>query len=422
MTVTVPGDRIVTVPIEVEADRVELLDVPFRQEEPHRPQEWDRLRVAVLDAPPGGEAGFVDQSVVHGDTTALPERQDRREFVEDLVGTVEPSRDVLDPGRVVESGAHRFAERRVVRGRRHRPEQRPLVEHVFDRSRRLPRRRGSGRAPLGARTGQTGAMERIDDATDPRLSDYRELRDATARRKIEGDRFFIAEGPVAIERMLVSGHRVRSVLVSEQKYARLAELLDPLDAPVYVVDRTLLGDIVGFDLHRGAIAAADRLPHPGLTELAGTARRLAVLEGLNDPENLGAIARSARALGYDGLVLDPTCIDPYTRRTVRVSMGEILHLPTARTVAGDWPGAALARLHEAGFETWAMTPADDADDIWDLDVPERVAVVLGAEGPGLDHRTMRAATRRVRLPIARDVDSLNVAAAAAVTFAVTSRP
>lgn len=264
-------------------------------------------------------------------------------------------------------------------------------------------------------------MERVDDAADPRLADYRELRDAAARRRIEGDRFFIAEGPVAIERLLQSPHRVRSVLVSERKFERMTTLLDALDAPVYVVDRDLLLDIVGFDLHRGAIASADRRPHPSLDELATRSRRLAVLEGLNDPENLGAIARSARALGVDGLVLDPTCIDPYTRRTVRVSMGEILHLPSARVPAGEWPAGAFERLHDLGYQTWAMTPADDAVDVWDLPVPERLAIVLGAEGPGLAHRTITGATHRVRLPIRADVDSLNVGAAAAVAFAVVDR-
>jgi tRNA G18 (ribose-2'-O)-methylase SpoU len=265
-------------------------------------------------------------------------------------------------------------------------------------------------------------MERIADADDPRLADYRELRDAAARRRIEGDEFFIAEGPTSIERLMASGHRVRSVLVSEQKYRRLADLLDPLQAPTYVVDKALLRDIVGFDLHRGAIAAADRRPHPGIDEVLATSRRVAVLEGLNDPENLGAIARSARALGVDALVLDSTCIDPYTRRTVRVSMGEILFVPSCRIAAADWPNAAFADLHDAGFETWAMTPSDDAVDIWSLDVPERLAIVLGAEGPGLDRRTMSSATRRVRLPIRADVDSLNVGNAAAVSFAITDRP
>ena len=263
--------------------------------------------------------------------------------------------------------------------------------------------------------------ERIADATDQRLADYRELKDTAARRRIEGDELFVAEGPTAIERLIASGHGVRSVLVSETKWERLRGLLEPLDAPVYVVPVELLHHIVGFDLHRGAIAAADRRALPTLDDVLVTARRVAVLEGLNDPENLGAIARSARALGIDALVLDPTCIDPYTRRTVRVSMGEILFLPACRIAEGDWPSAAFSQLHDAGFETWAMTPARGSSDIWTLPVPERLAVVLGAEGPGLSRRALAATRRRVRLPIHPDVDSLNVGAAAAVAFAVVGR-
>lgn len=263
-------------------------------------------------------------------------------------------------------------------------------------------------------------MELIDDPGDQRLHDYRQLKSATARRRIEGDEFFIAEGPVAIERLIASHHTVRSVLVSQQKYARMADLLDPLGAPVYVVDKALLHDIVGFDLHRGAIAAADRRAQPTLDDVIADHRRVAVLEGLNDPENLGAVARSARAFGIEAFVLDPTCIDPYTRRTVRVSMGEILFLPSCRVPDGQWP-EALARLGDAGFETWAMTPAGDSRDIWEVAVPERLALMLGAEGPGLSATALGLATHRVRLPIDPDVDSLNVAAAAAVAFAIVAR-
>jgi tRNA G18 (ribose-2'-O)-methylase SpoU len=210
--------------------------------------------------------------------------------------------------------------------------------------------------------------------------------------------------------------------VSRQKFDRMRDLLDPLDSPVYYVDSSLLHDIVGFDLHRGAIAAADRGPAPSLDDVVATTDRIAVLEGLNDPENLGAIARSARALGFGALVLDQTCIDPYTRRTVRVSMGEILFLPAHRVAATDWPGPLSDHLRAAGFEIWAMTPGGDATDIWEVPVPERLAVVLGAEGPGLHDATIAAATHRVRLPIDPDVDSLNVAAAAATTFAIVGRP
>jgi tRNA G18 (ribose-2'-O)-methylase SpoU len=261
-------------------------------------------------------------------------------------------------------------------------------------------------------------VELVHDADDPRLADYRQLKDANARRTIEGDELFVAEGPTSIERLLASGHRVRSVLVTQPKLERLRPLLEPTDAPVYVVDVATLRAITGFDLHRGAIAAADRRPLRQLPDLLATASTVAVLEGLNDPENLGAIARSARAFGIDSLVLDPTCIDPYTRRTVRVSMGEVLLLDWCRVASSAWPTAAFEELTAAGFETWALTPSGD-DDIWTLPVPERLALVLGAEGPGLSARTLSFATRRVRLPIAPDVDSLNVGAAAAVAFAVT---
>src|SRR3954471_17320723 len=196
--------------------------------------------------------------------------------------------------------------------------------------------------------------ERVVNADDPRLAEYRQLKDAAARRRIEGDELFVAEGPVAIERMIASGHHVRSFLVDELKFTRMTDVLAAADAPVYVVDRALLHDITGFDLHRGAIAAGTRRAMTSLAALSASASRLVVLEGLNDPENLGAVARSARALGFDGLVLDRTCIDPYTRRTVRVSMGEILMNRWARVDACDWPGGAFAELVDAGFETWAM--------------------------------------------------------------------
>ncbi|MEM1334555.1 MAG: RNA methyltransferase [Actinomycetota bacterium] len=262
----------------------------------------------------------------------------------------------------------------------------------------------------------------MHDPSDPRLADYRLLNDQRARRSVEGDDFFVAEGYVAIERVVDSGHRLRSVLLAPSRVERFVQLVgagplrrpDGSEVPIYVVDREVMAMAAGFDLHRGVVAAADRRPLPTVAEIAsGSARRLAVLAGLNDAENVGLIARSARAFGVDALVLDPTCTDSYARRTVRVSMGEILHLPTARS--SSWP-EDLALLADHGVETWAMTP-DGADDIWSCDVPERVAVLLGAEGPGLDPQVIARATRRVRIPIADDVDSLNVGHAAAVAFA-----
>ena len=173
----------------------------------------------------------------------------------------------------------------------------------------------------------------VTTAGDPLLHDYRNLTDIPGRRRLEGDQFFICEGPVAIERLFTSGHQIRSALVLHEKAPRLQELYaaHSVNAPLFACDRDTMIAVTGFDLHRGVIAAADRKPRPTGSQrndvLAGLSK-IAVLEGLNDPENLGAIARSARAFGVQALVLDERCIDPYTRRSVRVSMGEVLHAPT----------------------------------------------------------------------------------------------
>jgi tRNA G18 (ribose-2'-O)-methylase SpoU len=263
-----------------------------------------------------------------------------------------------------------------------------------------------------------GVRLAIDDPNDPRLVDYVQLADPAARRRRERDELFVAEGVTAVSRLLASGHRVRSVLVTPSALVRLEDALDGVDAPVYVAAQAVLAATVGFDLHRGAVAAADRRPLPPLGDVVAGATTLGILEGLNDPENLGAVARSARAFGIGGLVLDPRCIDPYYRRTVRVSMGEVLFLPIAR--AREWPGD-LAVVAAAGFETWALTPDRAAEPLWSLPVPTRVALMLGAEGPGLSAAAMATAARVVRIPIAAGVDSLNVGHAAAVAFAHLAR-
>jgi tRNA G18 (ribose-2'-O)-methylase SpoU len=265
----------------------------------------------------------------------------------------------------------------------------------------------------------TSVTERIADPRDERLADFAELADPTARRIRERDELFVVEGLVAVRRLVESGHRVRAVLVAEDKLDRFVTEVGAVDAPVFSASQAVVESTVGFGFHRGVVASADRRPLPSLDEVIATARRVAVLEGLNDPENLGLIARSARAFGIDALVLDPTCIDPYYRRAVRVSMGEVLLLPVAR--CEEWP-AVLDVIHIAGFESWAMTPAPDAADVWQLPVPPRLAIVLGAEGPGLSAAVLRQSSRRVRIPISSDVDSLNVAHAAAVAFGVTCRP
>lgn len=264
----------------------------------------------------------------------------------------------------------------------------------------------------------------VTTVEDPRLDDYRALNDQAFRRSFEGDELFIAEGFVAVERLIESGHEIRSVLLAPSRVDRFEHRIVELTTrgtPVHVAAREVIAGAVGFDMHRGVVAAATRRPAATLEAVAATATRLAMLEGLNDAENLGAIARAARALGIDALVLDPTCTDPYSRRSIRVSMGEILMLPVVRVDAVGWPDV-FGSLDTVGFESWAMTPATDADDIWQLTPPPRLAVVLGAEGPGLARRSLAAATRRVRIPVSEGVDSLNVGHAAAVAFAAIGRP
>jgi tRNA G18 (ribose-2'-O)-methylase SpoU len=269
-----------------------------------------------------------------------------------------------------------------------------------------------------------GPTVALTEAGDPRLDDYRALNDQQYRRSYEGDDLFVAEGFVAIDRLLESGHEIRSVLLAPSRVERFSHHLAVLaeqDVPVYVASNDVIASAVGFDLHRGVVAIAHRRGHPSVADVAATGSRFAVLEGLNDAENLGAIARAARALGIDALIVDPHSTDPYSRRSVRVSMGEILLLPIARPATADWADV-LDELARAGFETWAMSPTPSAESIWEVAVPDRLAVVLGAEGPGLDRRTIARATRTVRIPLRAGVDSLNVGHAAAVAFAAIGRP
>jgi tRNA G18 (ribose-2'-O)-methylase SpoU len=247
----------------------------------------------------------------------------------------------------------------------------------------------------------------IDDPRDPRLDDYRGLRE----RGKESDDYFIVEGLTAIERLLTSEYPVRSVLLTPAIEARLADRLGT--ATIYVLSAEAMSSVAGVNLHRGAVASASRLPSPLLAAVLPTARRMVMLEGINDHENLGAIARTARGLGADALVLDPTCADPFYRRSVRVSMGELLHLPIVRCT--DWV-VTLDEVAGAGFDCWALTPAPDAADILALTAPQRWALVVGAEGPGLSTATLARCTN-VRIPMHHGVDSLNVGHAVAVALA-----
>ncbi len=266
----------------------------------------------------------------------------------------------------------------------------------------------------------------VDDPDDPRLADYLALSDVALREATEErDGVFIAEGITVLHRLLASPYRIRSLVLIPQKYERLqGELADrwPPNTPVYIASRGVLAGVAGFDIHRGVIAAADRGPAQSVADIAAAGSRLLVaLEGLNDTENLGAIARTARAFGAGGLILDPGCADPLYRRSVRVSMGEILHLPIARARAVEWPAATFDGLRDAGYTIAALTPAPDAVSIYDWPAPERLVVLLGAEGPGLSATAQRVADLRLRIPINPTVDSLNVGHAAAATLAVLGR-
>lgn len=246
----------------------------------------------------------------------------------------------------------------------------------------------------------------VDDPGDPRLADYVGVTDGDLLRSRNA---FVAEGILVIRRLLESPYRVRSILLADNRVDALADVLDAVDAPVYVVPRAVMNEVAGFDIHRGALAAADRPPLPSADDVLASARTVAVLEGINDHENMGALFRNAAAFGIDAVLLSPGCCDPLYRRSVRVSLGHVLHVPFT-TLDG------LDRLHAHGFATVALTPSPDAEPITDLVRPPRTAVLLGAEGPGLRPDTLATADHRVRIPMADGVDSLNVATAAAIAF------
>jgi tRNA G18 (ribose-2'-O)-methylase SpoU len=264
-----------------------------------------------------------------------------------------------------------------------------------------------------------GAPIEVTDARDPRLADFRDLTDADVRPDRRG--VVIAEGAAVVARMIDSPYRVRAVVGVPSRIEALKPQLAALNAPVYVVDKWLLSAVVGFRVTRGMLAAADRPPAAALDEVLRDARRIAFLEGLNDFENIGALFRNAAAFGLDALLLDARCADPLYRRSVRVSMGHVLRVPFAVLPAGRRDGGAatgVRQLTERGFSTIALTPSADAVDLRTLDIAPRWAVLVGAEGPGLTPETQCAATVRARIPMAAGVDSLNVATAAAVAFAI----
>jgi tRNA G18 (ribose-2'-O)-methylase SpoU len=279
----------------------------------------------------------------------------------------------------------------------------------------------------------------VVDPDDPCLEPYRDLNDPAKRMRMEADEsVFVVEGRLAVDRLLTSEYTVRSLLVDDHQVTAAGDLVAAAraqGAPVYVGSRTVVARTVGFALHRGVVAVADRpaplAPGQLLTAASGMSTSdgpplVAVLEGLNDHENIGALFRNAAAFGVRGVLLSPTCADPLYRRSVRVSVGHVLHIPFARLL--PWP-TGLHQVRAAGFVVAALAPRPTADcgvpalSLTELKAkiaapghPLGVAVMLGAEGPGLTESARAASDVVVHIPMADGVDSLNVATAAAVAF------
>jgi tRNA G18 (ribose-2'-O)-methylase SpoU len=245
-----------------------------------------------------------------------------------------------------------------------------------------------------------------------RLDDFRDLSRADRRPDRPGGRgLVLAEGTVVVRRLLDSPYPPRALLGVPRRIEELGPELAGLDVPAFVADAPTMAAVVGFHLNRGVLASADRAPAPTLEDLLARARRVAVLEAVNDHENLGALFRNAAALGVDAVLLAPGCADPLYRRSVRVSMGHVLRVPF---LAESWP-VLVGALRAAGFVLAALTPAGDVPPAA-LAGEDRVALLLGAEGPGLTDEALALADHRVGIPMASGVDSLNVATAAAVAF------
>ncbi|MBE6963609.1 MAG: RNA methyltransferase [Ruminococcaceae bacterium] len=260
----------------------------------------------------------------------------------------------------------------------------------------------------------------VADLSLPELDVFARLTEGQLKARQQG--VFIAESPKVIERALDGGCRPISFLM-ERKHITgdAAELIERCgDIPVYTADAELLASLTGYRLHRGVLCAMHRPALPMVKQVCAGARRIAVLEGVSDTTNIGAIFRSAAALGIDAVLVTPTCCDPLNRRAVRVSMGTVFQVPWTQigTQASDWPEAGLAQLNALGFKTAAMALRPDSLSIDDprLAAEEKLAIVLGTEGDGLASATIAACDYTARIPMTHGVDSLNVAAAGAVAF------
>ena len=269
----------------------------------------------------------------------------------------------------------------------------------------------------------------VDDPGDPRLADYRDLRDVQLRTHLEAEHgLFLAEGEKVVRRAVEAGCTPRSFLMAERWLDGLADVLGPADAPCFVVTEDLAEQVTGFHVHRGALASLERRPPATLEDvLAGAGAgagdveppsRIAVLEDFVDHGNVGSAFRNAAALGVGAVLATPRCADPLYRRAIKTSMGAVFSVPWTRL--DPWPGS-LDALRAHGYVVAAMTLSEDAITLDDLVAQQhpRTAFVFGTEGHGVRPATAARADHRVRIPMEAGVDSLNVAAATAVTFYAT---
>ena len=263
-------------------------------------------------------------------------------------------------------------------------------------------------------------MVAVIDITDPgdeRVDDFRDLNSVDRRPDLPSGRgLVIAEGVLVAQRMLASRFRPHAFLGTDRRLTELAGDLAGVGLPFYRATAEVMAQVVGFHLNRGVLAAARRPRELTVAGVLAGARTVAVLEGVNDHENLGSIFRNAAGLGVDAVVFGAGCADPLYRRAVRVSMGHALLVPFARSE--HWP-ADLHLLRDNGFRLLAMTPDPQVgtlSDVLGAIHADKVAILVGAEGPGLTETVMRASDVRVRVPMSRGTDSLNVATAAALAF------
>ena len=257
----------------------------------------------------------------------------------------------------------------------------------------------------------------------PELDAYARLTEAQQRNRRQPEKgVFIAESPKVIERALNAGYEPISILTERKHIEGQAQcIINRCEGiPIYTSDSELLTKLTGYELTRGVLCAMRRPRLPSVEDICANARRVAVLESIVDPTNVGAIFRSAAALNMDAVLVTPTCCDPLTRRSVRVSMGTVFQVPWTY-IGSDhtqWPHPGMDRLNELGFKTAAMALSDNSVSIDDprLAREDKLAIILGTEGDGLSVQTIADCDYTVKIPMSHEVDSLNVAAASAVAF------